>query len=98
MFVVLFLYSLQELSWGRKGKKWGQLGETAFSNINSYHCHLGHLKAVHKDWNMEVLLFSNLKEEESLLFQGREKRAGHDNSGMLGILRGDAGKSLGVIL
>lgn len=32
---------------------------------------------------MEVLLFSNFKEEKSLLFQGCEKRAGHDNSGKL---------------
>jgi len=47
---------------------------------------------------MEGLLFSNLKEELSLLFQGCEKRAGHDSSGMLELLRGDTGKSLGVIL
>lgn len=47
---------------------------------------------------MEVLLFSNFKEEKSLLFQGCEKRAGHDNSGKLELLRGDTGKSLGVIL
>ena len=35
---------------------------------------------VQKDWNLEVLLFSNLKEEMSLLFQGCEKRAGHDRN------------------
>ena len=75
------------------------MGKTcAFSSINRYHCHLGHLKVVQKDWNMEGLLFSNLKEELSLLFQGCEKRAGHDSSGMLELLRGDTGKSLGVIL
>ena len=63
------------------------MGETcAFNNINSNLCHVGHLKVGQEDWNLEVLLFSNLKEERSLLFQGCEKGDGCDNPGMLGIL------------
>lgn len=67
-----------------------------FNSINSDHCHLGHLKAGQKDRNIEVLLFSNSREERRLSFQGCEKDV--QDPGMLELLGGDTRKSPEVTL
>lgn len=69
----------------------------ALNNINSNLCHVGHLKVGQKDWNLDALVFSNLKEERSLFFQGCEKGDGCDDPGMLGLLGRDTRKSPEVV-
>lgn len=66
-----------------EGKKMGLCGGRTcpFNNVNSNNCHLGHLKVGQKE--MEILLFSNLKEEGRLLFWGCEKGDECDNPRML---------------